>query len=130
MELKLKIVTQLNSLDEASQRLSEAISQPKSEFTRDSVIQRFEFTFEMMWKLLQTILLSNGIECASPRNCLRLAAQQNLISNVEKWLEYQEARNLSSHTYHEVTAKQVYLKAVDFSADIQSLIIELKKVEV
>ncbi len=33
----------------------------------DGVIQRFEFTFELAWKLLEAMLWHEGIECSSPR---------------------------------------------------------------
>jgi nucleotidyltransferase substrate binding protein (TIGR01987 family) len=94
MELNKKTHVQIQQFEEACQRLAEAIAQPKDEFTRDSVIQRFEFCFEMAWKLLQSVLLFMGKECASPRQCIRLASQNNLLDSAEKWLSYQDARNL------------------------------------
>jgi len=42
-------LTSLDEFERAIQRLDEALSQPKDEFIRDSVIQRFEFTFELSW---------------------------------------------------------------------------------
>lgn len=126
MELKDKLVTQVGQVEEAIQRLSESIEQPKNEFIRDSVIQRFEFCFEMSWKVMQSALIFIGKECASPRQCIRLAAQNNFLANPEKWLEYQDARNLSSHTYKEDTADKVYDEALLFLDDAKQLCKEIR----
>ena len=40
-------------LKDAVLRLEEAIAQPENDMIRDSVIQRFEFSFELAWKTLQ-----------------------------------------------------------------------------
>ena len=37
--------------------LKDALVQPKNEYMRDSVIQRFEFTLDLAWKAAQTYLL-------------------------------------------------------------------------
>ncbi|MFN7504251.1 MAG: nucleotidyltransferase substrate binding protein, partial [Limnobacter sp.] len=45
----------------ASQRLTEACAQPVDSFIRDSVIQRFEFCWELAWKTLKLRLEILGI---------------------------------------------------------------------
>ena len=50
----------------AVQRLREACAQPENEFVRDSVIQRFEFCFELGWKMLRLKLLEEGVEANTP----------------------------------------------------------------
>lgn len=50
--------TQL-SLDYVKQALDSlelALAQPKNEFIRDAVIQRFEYSFELSWKTLKRFL--------------------------------------------------------------------------
>lgn len=37
----------------------------------DATIQRFEFCFELAWKLMKTVLEYEGIEANSPRSCIR-----------------------------------------------------------
>ena len=74
----------------------------------DATIQRFEFTFELAWKLLKALLDYEGIEANSPRSCIREAWKQHLIKNAEQWLDMQTKRNLSSHTYNEATALEIY----------------------
>ena len=74
----------------------------------DATIQRFEFCFELAWKLMKAVLEYEGIEVNSPRSCIREGWKQGLISNAEAWLEMMEKRNLSSHTYDENVAREIY----------------------
>ena len=74
----------------------------------DATIQRFEFTFELAWKLMKAVLEYEGIEATSPRSSIREAWKQHLINDAEKWLDMQVKRNLSSHTYNEETAQDIY----------------------
>lgn len=122
MELKDTINKKLASAQSALSQLNKAIKQPKDEFTRDSVIQRFEFCFELAWKLIKDVLLYQGIECSSPRSCIRHAAQVALLSQPETWLKYQTVRNLTTHTYNESTAEKVYKDALAFADDMEKLL--------
>ena len=74
----------------------------------DATIQRFEFCFELAWKLIKAVLEYEGIEANSPRGCIREGWKQGLISDAEAWLEMMEKRNLSSHTYDENVAREIY----------------------
>jgi nucleotidyltransferase substrate binding protein (TIGR01987 family) len=95
--------------------LSRVILEPKSEFIRDATIQRFEYTFEISWKLLKRYLESENKTLESNiKNIFREAGKLGLIERVEDWFDYLEARNLTSHTYEESTAEKVYEAAVRF----------------
>ena len=74
----------------------------------DATIQRFEFCFELAWKLMKTVLEYEGIEANSPRSCIREGWKQGLIPDAQEWLELMEKRNLSSYTYDENTAREIY----------------------
>jgi nucleotidyltransferase substrate binding protein (TIGR01987 family) len=78
---------------------------------RDSAIQRFEFCFDLAWKYIKELLRDvHGIECASPKGCLREAFTQRLITEESVWLEMTEMRNLASHTYNEETAQKIFFE--------------------
>jgi len=74
----------------------------------DATIQRFEFCFELAWKLMKAVLEYEGIEANSPRSCIRGGWKQGMISNAEAWLEMMEKRNLPSYTYDENVAREIY----------------------
>lgn len=74
----------------------------------DATIQRFEFTFELAWKLMKAVLEYKGIEATSPRSSIREAWKQHIIGDAEKWLDMQVKRNLSSLTYNEEAAQDIY----------------------
>ena len=74
----------------------------------DGLIQRFEFCFELAWKLMKAFLDYEGIEVNSPRSAIRKAFQTESIADAEAWLDMLEKRNLSSHTYDEETANEIY----------------------
>jgi len=96
----------------ATQRLIEAVQQPESDILRDAVIQRFEFSFELVWKTLKLYLERQGHECGGPRPTLKKAFTEGLISTPEEgdvWLRMLEDRNLTSHTYDEELATRIYL---------------------
>ncbi len=92
----------------ATERLADACAQPYSEFLRDSVIQRFEFCWELAWKVLRLKLLEEGIEALTPREVFREALAARLLHDGNAWSQAQRMRNLTSHTYDESLAEEVY----------------------
>ncbi|MCC7443134.1 MAG: nucleotidyltransferase substrate binding protein [Bdellovibrionales bacterium] len=114
-------------LERALQSLERAVQQPKNEFNRDSVVQRFEYTFELCWKVLKKVIEADRpLQDQSVRSILREAHVEGLVSDVELWFEFQKARNLTSHTYNEDVAEEVYLTAVKLPVEAQALIAKLK----
>jgi nucleotidyltransferase substrate binding protein (TIGR01987 family) len=98
-------------LQNAVKRLREAIAQPESDLVRDAAIQRFEFTFELVWKSLKLYLERQGLDCGGPRSTLKKAFTEGLITSPEQadvWLQLLEDRNLTSHAYDEVLARRIY----------------------
>ena len=94
---------------------------------KDATIQRFEFTFELCWKALQTYIRDQGFDCKSPKNYFREAAKIDLIEDPGEWFAYLEKRNLIAHTYNKQLADQVYQKAIDFPGVVDQLLEKLKR---
>jgi len=103
-----RLVERRGDFRKAASRLQEACEQPFSTFIRDSVIQRFEFCWELAWKMLRLRLAYLGVEALNPRDTFREALQSGLIDDGNAWTELQRMRNLTSHTYDEKLADQVY----------------------
>jgi len=89
-------------------QLQKALAMPYDEFIRDSVIQRFEFTYELAWKMLKIRVQQEGIEALSPKQVLQEALSIGLITDGNRWSALQKNRNLTTHTYDETLAEQIY----------------------
>lgn len=100
----------LQQFRKALVRLEEVLNlREEDEIIRDSAIQRFEFTFDLAWKSLKDYIREvHGLECASPKSCIRLAFSLGLIEHDEYWLKICDFRNLTSHTYNEDLAEKIY----------------------
>lgn len=95
----------------AVSRLEEVLEREKNEVVRDSAIKRFEFTFDLAWKLIKAYLQEEkGVSCASPKECFRQAYRTGLINYDEFWLKMTELRNQAVHTYSEKFADSFYEK--------------------
>jgi nucleotidyltransferase substrate binding protein (TIGR01987 family) len=99
-------------------------------FFRDSTIQRFEFTIEILWKTVKEFLkLKEGIECRSPKSCIRDFFGSGYLSSqdVVTLLEAIDDRNLTSHTYHEEVADKIFQNIKKYLPVIKSVINEIEK---
>jgi len=114
----------------------EIIKNPKYEpiyrTCRDSVIQRFEYSVDSLWKFLKAYLQeAKGVsfKVISPREFFRVASENKLISPEEfdVMLECVAARNLTSHTYKEEEAERL-VKRVPACCDTMQTIIDRIKV--
>lgn len=113
----------LDELKKALQRLIEALALPKTDIIRDSVIQRFEFTVELSWKVLQRYLKASGVvDQLTPKSTFREAARLGIVNDPEAWIRFIDARNLSSHTYKEALAEEVYASAQALPPYAQELV--------
>ena len=105
---KSEVLIKIQNFEKALQRLKEAVERAKDDLDKDGVIQRFEFTVELLWKTLKAILAYQGIECYSPRNCIKEAFKANIIDYDEIILDMLEDKNLSSHIYDEQTSEEIF----------------------
>ena len=105
---KSEALLKIKNFEKALDRLKEGVKEAKNDLDKDGVIQRFEFTMETLWKALRAILLYQGIECYSPRNCIKEAFRANLISDDEIILDMLEDRNISSHVYDEERSNKIF----------------------
>jgi nucleotidyltransferase substrate binding protein (TIGR01987 family) len=72
------------------------------------LIQFFEITFELSWKMMKDYLEEQGFKTLkSPRDSIKKAFETNLITEGRLWLETLTNRNLTTHTYDEAHAGKV-----------------------
>lgn len=119
---KEKIELLYKDLNSATTRLNEALAQPPTTFNQDSAIKRFEFTFEMAWKIMKAICEYEGTKVASPRQSIRQIADIGLIDDPQAWIKFLKSRNLTVHTYKEEIAQKVYQSVKKFVPFVKKLI--------
>lgn len=119
--MKEKLKAQLFQLEQAISRLSETLSLQPTQIHQDATIQRFEFTFELAWKIMRSFAYEKGIEVVSPKDSIRTAGQLGLIEDIESWFDFLDARNNSSHIYNEKMATEVYEQTKKFLPEVEKL---------
>lgn len=105
------------ALENSVYRLKEVVEKykenEKDTIVRDSLIQRFEFTYSISLKLLRRYFMERAffvddINSLSFNDMVRNATRLGLLkSDLEMWTKYREMRNLTSHTYDEEVALKV-----------------------
>ena len=100
---------------------------PEDTELRDAVIQRFEYTYELCWKMLKRQLEAESanpaeIDGLSFKDLLRQGAERGIVSDVEIWFVYRDQRNITSHIYDEKKAASVYKTACAFLGDAGALL--------
>ena len=92
------------------------------------LVQTFEFTFELAWKLLKTKLEQEGYQVKTPREIFKQAFQVGYISDGHIWMDALEKRNIMAHTYSEKVAEEVvHLIQNKYYPAVRELYLFLKK---
>ncbi|SMC39613.1 nucleotidyltransferase substrate binding protein [Sporomusa malonica] len=112
----------VNRLIKAVVTLEEVLQESFSIIVRDATIQRFEYCFELSWKVLKKALKIEGVEVNSPRQALRSAFEIGYIEDIDIWFEMLEDRNLTSHTYDPEVADKVYESAKRLPTEIRKVV--------
>ncbi|HEY8098205.1 MAG TPA: nucleotidyltransferase substrate binding protein [Methylobacter sp.] len=97
-----------DNLQSAYQRLQHAVQAntqtPNNELYQMALIKAFEMTFELSWKTMKDYLKYNGIDVKLPREVIKQAFANDIITDGQLWIDMLEAHNLMAHTYDEVRA--------------------------
>ena len=114
-----------------NKELAAGLDDDAKDAIRAGGIQNFEFTYELCWKFMRRWLGINVgstyVDGVTRRELFRLSAENRLISDVEQWMEYHDARNETAHTYNEDTADDVFETSRIFLADAKKLLEALKE---
>lgn len=79
-----------------------------TELEQQGLIQSFEFTHELAWKVMKDYFYYQGnSNINGSRDATRTAFNSGLISDGEEWMNMIVSRNRSSHTYDEKTATAI-----------------------
>lgn len=118
----------LNSLKSAIIKYNQNIN---DDMIRDSVIQRFEYTYGLSIKMIERFLQTTStvdVDILSFNQLIREANEREvLLGNLENWAEYRKKRNITSHTYDEAKALEVISIVEDFAKEAEFLLNKLKE---
>ncbi len=85
-----------------------------SEIERDSLIKRFELTFELSWNVLKDFLeLQVETGLFGSRNTFQTAFRRGLIGDGEKWMQMIESLIMAAHVYDEEKAVEIAVRIYD-----------------
>ncbi|MCK4749698.1 MAG: HI0074 family nucleotidyltransferase substrate-binding subunit [Bacteroidales bacterium] len=82
-------------------RLKEALEMKKlNELERNGLIQRFDFTLDLSWKVMKDFLEEKGFSFKpSPKDTFRLAQENKYINYAQALIDGLDIRNELSHDY-------------------------------
>ena len=128
MELE-KIKSLLLDFQNAISSLEEALALEPTDINIDGTIQRFEFTFELSWKLIHAVATYQGKEeeARNPRNAIRYGAYAGFIDDAETWFIFLNARNSTVHLYDKTASREVYNQIKNFPDLAKKLLSEVSK---
>ncbi len=102
MEVKdIRWKQRFQNFGKAFMRLKEAVEMENlSELERNGLIQRFEFTLDLSWKVVKDFLEEKGFAFKpSPKDTLRLAQESGYITYAQELIDGLDIRNELSHDY-------------------------------
>jgi nucleotidyltransferase substrate binding protein (TIGR01987 family) len=117
MEQDIRWKQRFSNYEKALAQLAEAIEnngENPIDIIKEGIIQRFEFTHELAWKVLKDYLEYEGFQNISgSRTTTREAFNKGLIENGQAWMDMIESRNLTVHTYQEKILQVEFKKIID-----------------
>ena len=124
-----RIKLKYEAAKKALETLEEILNEPYSKIIRDATIQRFEYTFEAVWKYLKEYLKEqHGIICNSPKTCFREAFSVGLLNQeeTEKCLKMTDDRNDTTHIYNEELVEGIYNRVREYAGLMGELVGRVK----
>lgn len=119
-----KIQERFELAQKALNKLHELVSKTElNDVERDALIQRFEFSFEILWKCAKEYLYTEeGIDAASPKKVIRYCRELGILDEEQtvQALQMADDRNLTTHTYDESFAKAVVERIREYDPLLQT----------
>ena len=106
--MKKELEYSLDKLQTAFMKLEQGVVQAEDELQRDGVIQRFEFTFELVWKTLKVFLSEQGVYTKTPKASLKEAFRLEWLNEENIFLTMLEDRNHLAHIDGKEMAEAIF----------------------
>jgi len=102
---------------------------------RAAAIQAFEYTYEQAIRFMNRALeeyypaVAASLDVATFREVLRLLLEREMINNEKLWLEFREKRNITSHSYNENQAADVFSSIPAFYKEASYFLSRIKQLQ-
>lgn len=117
------------ALDRLGEAVTKYIAEP-DEIIRDALIQRFEFSYELLWKLFRKIHIMRGKSRSSVRTAYEAIAEAGAagwLKDRAMWEQMREDRNVTSHEYDRTIATIVAIRVCnDYLSEMQRVLAHIK----
>ncbi|MBI4667015.1 MAG: nucleotidyltransferase substrate binding protein [Nitrospinae bacterium] len=131
----------LSALKNAIAALEKSLNYLNSDLAKDpdlreqfraAAIQAFEFTHEVAFKMLKRWLEKavagpSVIDMMNYMDVIRAGAEAGFLTDVARFRDYREKRNITSHTYDNAKAEQIVSVLSDFRNDMVYVLSELER---
>lgn len=82
-------------------------SSDQNDLLAEGLIQRYEYTHELAWKVMKDYEEYQGItDIMGSRDAIRVALRAGILDD-DRWMDTISDRNLTSHNYDDETAKHI-----------------------
>ncbi|MDE6258780.1 MAG: nucleotidyltransferase substrate binding protein [Muribaculaceae bacterium] len=120
----------LRKLEEAVEIVNQNFDSPNIDLLKEGLIQRFEFTHELAWKVMKDYLEYQGYsDIKGSRDAFRKSLAVGIIES-PLWIDSIQTRNITSHTYDEEISNTVIEKVISvyfpLMTQFESTMIRLK----
>jgi nucleotidyltransferase substrate binding protein (TIGR01987 family) len=118
MENDIRWIQRYNNFKKALSNLIEAVKtateRDLNKLEKQGLIQAFEYTYELAWKVVKDFFESKGeTGIYGSRDAFKLAFERGLILKGEYFMDAIKSRQLTSHTYNEKIADEIYHDVID-----------------
>jgi len=117
-EKDIRWVQRFSNYQSALSQLKDAVElyneRELSLIEKQGMIQAFEFTHELAWKVLKDYLeYQSAIKIRGSRDAVKESFKIDLINDGQTWIEMIETRNNTSHTYDKEIAENTVIDIVE-----------------
>ncbi|MGF1533706.1 MAG: nucleotidyltransferase substrate binding protein [Bernardetiaceae bacterium] len=122
MEQDIRWKQRFDSFERALVQLEKGIAYYQTnpiDLVKEGIIQRFEFTHELSWKVMKDFLEYEGVTgIIASRSATKEAFNKNLITDGQGWMNMIDSRNNTVHTYNPDILEREFLKIITTYFDL------------
>lgn len=114
----IRWIQRFKNYQSALNQLKEAVelhqTRELSLIEKQGMIQAFEFTHELAWKVIKDYLeYQSALNIRGSRDAVKEAFKIDLVDNGQTWINMIETRNITTHTYDKIIVENTVISIVE-----------------